>query len=312
MADRFRIKTRQIARAIPAVLLLMAMAAPGAAGTGVLPAPASPAESDDRHASCVTMLLRPPPCPLWYWHATVLAIDSVAPVSVPTSRPVDRNGVTRTAMGAAVVATSIAAATVVDVQLRHVLRADDPDQPAKLSDLGNLLGNGQIVVLATGATYGLSRLTGYEELADAAGRTLAVLVAAGVVNGTLKASVGRARPRVGVGSSGFRLFTMNNSWQSFPSGHALTAFALATVIASETDLAWVTGLGYGAAGLVAWSRTHEDRHWVSDVVAGAAIGTLVARYTLHRLDHRNSGGDLSDRLRLLVGPAMLGVELPFR
>lgn len=64
--------------------------------------------------------------------------------------------------------------------------------------------------------------------------------------------------------------------QSFPSGHAAVTFAAATVI--ERHLGWKRSvLGYAIASYVASSRLHDNRHYLSDVVFGAAVGTIAGR-----------------------------------
>ncbi len=64
--------------------------------------------------------------------------------------------------------------------------------------------------------------------------------------------------------------------QSFPSGHAAVTFAAATVI--ERHLGWKGSvLGYVIASYVASSRLHDNRHYLSDVVFGAAVGTIAGR-----------------------------------
>lgn len=64
--------------------------------------------------------------------------------------------------------------------------------------------------------------------------------------------------------------------QSFPSGHAAITFAAATVI--ERHLGWKRSvIGYAIASYVASSRLHDNRHYVSDVVFGAAVGTIAGR-----------------------------------
>lgn len=258
---------------------------------------------------CATAFLKPPPCPLWYW--TAIVRGPVEEAHPRVSRNVEGYAGSHTVGSAVVIATSLAAATFLDVQLRRVLAADNPDQPATLANVGNTMGNGRLIFMATSATYGLSRLAGYDDLADPASRVVVVLLMAGVANGALKAGIGRGRPRLEVGSSEFRPFAFNdNDWQSFPSGHAVTAFALATAIAAETDATWVSALSYGAAGLVAWSRSHEDRHWASDVMGGAAVGTIVAHYTTRHLSRRAGKSRNLEGARLLVGPATLGVSLP--
>ena len=63
---------------------------------------------------------------------------------------------------------------------------------------------------------------------------------------------------------------------SFPSGHAANTFAVATVLDREYSgiVPWVA---YGAATLVATGRVVGNRHWFSDVVAGAVIGRFFGR-----------------------------------
>jgi membrane-associated phospholipid phosphatase len=67
---------------------------------------------------------------------------------------------------------------------------------------------------------------------------------------------------------------------SFPSGHASVTFADATVL--ERHLGWRYSLfGYAVASYVALSRLHDDQHWLSDVVFGAATGTIAGRTVVH-------------------------------
>jgi membrane-associated phospholipid phosphatase len=63
---------------------------------------------------------------------------------------------------------------------------------------------------------------------------------------------------------------------SFPSGHTSSAFALATV--ADAHYGWKLGVpSYLAASAIGLSRISMNRHHLSDVVAGAAIGYVTAR-----------------------------------
>jgi membrane-associated phospholipid phosphatase len=63
---------------------------------------------------------------------------------------------------------------------------------------------------------------------------------------------------------------------SFPSGHATTAFASATVL--QRRFGWKAGIpAYGIASYVAASRVDMQRHYLSDVIFGAAVGIVAGR-----------------------------------
>jgi len=104
---------------------------------------------------------------------------------------------------------------------------------------------------------------------------------------------GRARPYKDTANSlNFGLMRGlhgGSDYQSFPSGPTTAAFAFASIISAETShwwpgARWVIGpIFYGGAALTGVSRVYNQFHWASDVVTGAAIGTLtgikVYRYT---------------------------------
>jgi membrane-associated phospholipid phosphatase len=92
-----------------------------------------------------------------------------------------------------------------------------------------------------------------------------------------------------------------------PSDHAVTAFAVAGTLCEELRRPWVTGLAYGTAGLVGWSRIHENRHWASDVVAGALVGAFAARLTVRHLHWNRAGSTVDDPMRLASRPAAVRV-----
>lgn len=73
------------------------------------------------------------------------------------------------------------------------------------------------------------------------------------------------------------------SFKSFPSGHATSVFAIASVIAWEyRKNKWVPWVCYPLACISAFSRIYDGKHWASDVWAGAALGFatghLVSRF----------------------------------
>lgn len=117
----------------------------------------------------------------------------------------------------------------------------------------------------------------------------AMTEAAGLSAGTtylLKAVAGRERPNE---------TTDPNSWRkggsSFPSLHVSAAFAIGTSFAesgTEGGSRWLTRtLGYGIAGYTTYERVKHNAHWLSDAVAGMAVGTATGLFVVHRT-YRNS------------------------
>jgi membrane-associated phospholipid phosphatase len=100
-----------------------------------------------------------------------------------------------------------------------------------------------------------------------------------LITPVMKKLVGRARPDEELGPTHFEPFS---EFQSFPSGEATQAFTIAAVIAAHTENPWVEGVSWGLAGLIGLERLYLDRHWASDVVAGALIGAGVGSWVARR------------------------------
>ena len=135
------------------------------------------------------------------------------------------------------------------------------------------------------------------------------VIYAQALTGVLKGVLGRARPFVVNDSNphDFKFFGgfSDADRTSFPSGHTTTAFAAAASVTSEArrhwpDKWWSTWLIgpvlYGGATMVGISRMYHNKHWASDVVMGAAIGT-VSGYKVVDYSHAHPDNRL-DRLIL--------------
>jgi hypothetical protein len=111
------------------------------------------------------------------------------------------------------------------------------------------------------------------------------VIITGVFVQTLKHSTGRHRPNTGDPYDTWSGPTMKGSYLSFPSGDASTAFAIASVVASEYDNIVVPTLAYTAASLIALERVYNNAHWSSDVFVGSAIGYFTGKAIV--ASHRN-------------------------
>jgi len=110
-----------------------------------------------------------------------------------------------------------------------------------------------------------------------------------VLGVALKAITNRTRPiQVSPGqqfSDTFFSGTHSRFSSSFPSGHALNAFAVATVVSYRYRRhRWVPLLAYGAATVVGLSRLSTSAHFPSDIFLGSTLGYAIARFDVLRND----------------------------
>lgn len=138
----------------------------------------------------------------------------------------------------------------------------DRHGPSNLTKAGRIGGSWQAQVPLAGALVADALVRRcWRPLSSDLVRALGVNLA---VTNTLKGLTRRERPN------------HESSKLSFPSGHASSTFALATVV--QQRLGWKAGAAaYGFATYTAWTRVRDDKHWVSDTVFGGALGVAVGR-----------------------------------
>jgi membrane-associated phospholipid phosphatase len=93
-----------------------------------------------------------------------------------------------------------------------------------------------------------------------------------------KGVLGRSRPYTDRGSTDFNFFKFSSAdeFQSMPSGHVSSVFAIMTVMAKQYDYWWVEIPAYTFCGAVAFQRMESRNHWFSDTIVGGALGYWVA------------------------------------
>jgi membrane-associated phospholipid phosphatase len=116
------------------------------------------------------------------------------------------------------------------------------------------------------------------------------LVDSALVVTALKEITQRSRPLAGKDRGDFF-----DGGSSFPSGHSIEAWSLATVIANEYhDRRLVQLAAYGIAGAVSVARFTGEKHYLSDVLVGSALGYGIGRYVYHAHHRSMSAGSSED------------------
>ena len=142
-------------------------------------------------------------------------------------------------------------------------------------------GTAQTAVVIVGGTLLTGFLTDNDKIIKTGIMFAESAVFSTIITQSLKMLIGRERPD----------FTSNNlhfigpnfsldQFQSLPSGHVTSVFAISTVAAGVTDNTYLKILFYFPAVLTSFSRIYHNRHWFSDVMLGGFIGYYTGKKVL--------------------------------
>lgn len=167
----------------------------------------------------------------------------------------------------------IALAGAFDEAVQH----DSQDDRSRLGDnvaaVARHMGQPEVFATIPCALFVTGAVTGRPALRRSGARIAASLALAGVLVTAGKLAFGRLRPSQVQEPDEWKPFS---GADAFPSGHSAMAFALATSMANEIRRRWATVALMAAAAGTGWSRINDNKHWLSDVVAGAALGITSA------------------------------------
>lgn len=133
---------------------------------------------------------------------------------------------------------------------------------------GKFIGNGAVFVAGSLGTYVIGRALDMPRIQHLGMDETEALILSEGISEVAKIAIRRQRPidPTGHQAAGY----------SMPSGHATVTFAAATVL--QQHLGYEAGIPtYLIATYVAMSRLHDNRHFASDVVMGAATGIIIGR-----------------------------------
>lgn len=175
----------------------------------------------------------------------------------------------------AVAAAGVSAFFLLDNSVRNYMVDHQSAGKDDVSDILRRGGQPEVWALVPATMMGTGLLFKKPGLRRAGLRAVTSVVLAEGATEALKRSTGRLRPNVpGADVLDFQPFSGN---QSLASGHTSAAFGLAASLADEVRPLWAKVGLYTLATGTAWSRVYDNKHWTSDVVAGALIGIASAK-----------------------------------
>ncbi len=171
-------------------------------------------------------------------------------------------------------------------------------------DVMNEMGSKYVSIPST-SIFILSLLTDDDKFQDAAFTSVESLVASVAITAAAKQVIGRARPEQGNGPIHLRPFSGS---VSFPSGHTTLAFAVVSpwVFYYPGPLTYSLFVLSASTGI---ARIAKDKHWPTDVLAGAAVGVLTGRWLSRRHQSRSSAS-VSVKPVLSFNSAGIVIRLP--
>jgi hypothetical protein len=155
----------------------------------------------------------------------------------------------------------------------------------------SLFGSSYATLAESGAIYFVGRLRHNDHLAETGRLGAEAVIDATLVAEALKLATNRERPDEGNGTGGFWPQGTRKFSDSFPSGHAISSWALARVIASEYPNKLTQFGVYSFATAISMSRVTARKHFPSDALVGSVFGYLIGGYVVrhHASQYLDSG-----------------------
>ena len=184
---------------------------------------------------------------------------------------------------AALVVGGTVAAAALDQSLAHTVQDNRSGFLTSLASVFRQQGEPWYYASVSLGVFGTGLLFKNPDIRRAGRRRVVSVAAGGITVAAIKFIFSRSRPNDGVGAFSFHPFTDRHdatgleSRQSFPSGHAMAAFAVATSLVDDIRNPLADIALYTVAVGAAWSRIYDNRHWLSDNLFGAALGITTAK-----------------------------------
>ncbi len=153
----------------------------------------------------------------------------------------------------------------------------------KMTDIGYFFGTGKILYIGFSSTALLTSFktsSFLKKIQQVSILSLESLLLSGTVTLLLKWTFHRHRPSEEKSPLVFDGPSLHQNFLSFPSGHSSNSWAWATIVSSSYESLPLSIACYTIASMSSFARVAANKHWTTDVIAGAFIGFYSAKYIL--------------------------------
>ena len=163
------------------------------------------------------------------------------------------------------------------------------EEAIAFGEAGDVVGGLPFQLGISGAALGVGLVTKNKNWQNFALDNLQAQLFTGGITFLVKELTHRARPETGEDNYAWYGPFHGQGNESFFSAHTAFSFSTATMIFLHTGKKWWVGLlGYSVASAVGISRMQQQKHWASDVVAGALVGMATSQFIFSQQQKRRA------------------------
>ncbi len=208
--------------------------------------------------------------------------------------------------------TYLSEATV-DNNVRKLFQRNQSNVGNSISQFGdNFYGNGYATALSALSLYSIGLFSDDSKIRLMGRDVVESFAYAGITTTLLKVIFGRERPYNNNGPNVYHGFTLNDAWNSLPSGHVTVAAALSSTLAAEIDNPYATAGLYSLVGLTMYSRMYTDKHWLSDTFLGGVIGSVTGYWVVNQTEHYDLSTNDAKPTSFVIEPGLGNLTLAYR
>ena len=164
-----------------------------------------------------------------------------------------------------------------DLDIRRKIKPEQNNGLKKAANAATVAGDPYLHLGVAALVYGAGLAADSPKWKQTGEMIGEALILADASTFIIKTAAGRGRPNITSSKDDFKPFGFKSDYDSFPSMHTSSSFAMASVLAATSESLAMKSAYYLAASFIGFSRMYNNKHWASDVLFGAALGELSGR-----------------------------------